>query len=120
MNQLPTAKPKMLLNSSLDTSIFMKSSSSSSSFTNNNNSIDRIASCSVIPGNVINFDTNLSVYAQKNNNLITNYPTNCSELTDSDTWLKKYGLKSNKLTFHHILSMIGFKQTQGTHFFSLA
>ena len=114
MNQLslPTAKPKMLLNSSLDTSIFLKSGSVAS----NSNNDQRIASCSVMAGNVINFDSNLSVYAQKNTNLITNYPTNCSELTDSDSWLRKYGLKANKLTFQHILSMIGFKQTQGLFF----
>lgn len=107
MNQLslPTVKPKILLSSSLDTSLLMKS--------NNEKQLDRIPPCDVIPGNLINFDSSLSVYAQKNSKLITNYPTNCSELCDSDTWLKKYGLRANKLTFQHILSMIGFKQMQG-------
>jgi hypothetical protein len=108
MNQLSLtpSKPKVLLNSSLDTSVFMKS------ITDKPNA-DKIASCSVIQGSLINFDTNLSVYAQKNSKLITNYPTKCSELVDSETWLKNYGLKTNKLNFQNILSMIGFKQTQG-------
>lgn len=119
MNQLslPITKPKILLNSSLDTSLFLKPTSSSTtineSYSTSFRKSDRIAPCSIIPGNIVNFDTSLSVYAEKNSKLVTNYPTNCAELIDSDIWLKKYGLKANKLTFQHILSMIGFKQMQG-------
>lgn len=67
--------------------------------------------CSLIPGELINFDVNKkpsdSVVSQAKT------PPVCTELIDSSEWIKKYGLKQNKLTFQDILSMIGFKQSQG-------
>lgn len=64
--------------------------------------------CRIIPGLVVNFDS------EKKNNLLTpNYPVTCTELIDSTEWIKKYGLRTNKLLFENILSMIGFKHAQG-------
>lgn len=66
--------------------------------------------CSLIPGELINFDvkkTSDTIVTQ------TKIPAVCCELIDSSEWIKKYGLKQNKLTFQDILSMIGFRQSQG-------
>ena len=36
-----------------------------------------------------------------------------SQLINSDKWLKKHGLKRNRLKMDQILSQIGFKHAQG-------
>jgi hypothetical protein len=72
-----------------------------------------ISSCTVIPGNSINYDAHQNIDVILN----PNYPLSCLELCDSDNWIKKYGLKTNKLTFENILATIGFKQTQGIFFY---
>ena len=66
------------------------------------------APCSLKPGDEIYFDN----YDGKRK-LNKSYPPICTELVDSNTWIKRYGLRVNKLTYQHILSMIGFKQMQG-------
>jgi hypothetical protein len=68
-----------------------------------------VLSCKIISGSSINYDAHQNIDAIAN----PNYPLSCLELCDSDNWIKKYGLKTNKLTFENILSTIGFKQTQG-------
>ena len=64
--------------------------------------------CSLLSGNEIYFDN----YDSNKNQLNKSYQPMCTELVDTDTWIKRYGLKSNKLTYQAILSMIGFKQMQ--------
>ncbi len=68
------------------------------------------AHCSLVPGKEVYFD-NSSKTSRK---LPTNKPfsARCTELVDSLTWLRRYGLKANKLTYQNILSQIGFKQMQ--------
>jgi len=67
-----------------------------------------IPSCTVLPGHLINFDS-----AKTEALLNPVYPPDATLLISSDLWLKKFGLRTNKLTFENILSMIGFKQPQG-------
>ena len=62
---------------------------------------------SLIPGTSVNVDS-------QNSAISPHYPTSCVEMTDSEKWIKKYGLRANKLTYEHILNLIGFKQTQGS------
>lgn len=63
---------------------------------------------SLIPGTSVNVD------ASHNSSAISpHFPTSCVEMIDSERWIKKYGLRANKLTYEHILNLIGFKQTQG-------
>lgn len=69
----------------------------------------QISSCKIVPGSSINYDAHQNIDVILN----PNYPLSCLELCDSDNWIKKYGLKTNKLTFENILATIGFKQTQG-------
>lgn len=63
--------------------------------------------CTSIDGNLINFDAQSTGFE-----INTHFPSVCVERIESDKWIKKYGLKSNKLTFEAILSMIGFKKQQ--------
>lgn len=65
------------------------------------------APCTLIDGNLINFDAHNFVFEVN-----THFPSVCAERIESDKWIQKYGLKSNKLTFEAILSMIGFKKQQ--------
>lgn len=65
------------------------------------------APCSIMDGNLINFDAQKVEFE-----INTQFPAVCVERIESDKWIKKYGLKSNKLTFEAILSMIGFKKQQ--------
>ena len=66
-----------------------------------------VPTCTVLPGHLVNFDS------QKTEALLNPvYPPSATSLIPSDAWIKKFGLKSNKLTFENILSMIGFKQPQ--------
>ena len=66
-----------------------------------------VPTCQVLPGHLVNFDS------QKTEALLNPvYPPDATLLIPSDAWIKKFGLKSNKLTFENILSMIGFKQPQ--------
>lgn len=68
--------------------------------------------CDILKGNLVNFD------AQKKNSLLNpTFPPVCVELIDSEEWIKRYGLRTNKLTFENILSMIGFKKHQGAFLF---
>lgn len=74
----------------------------------------------LIPGTSINFDALQKVENKSTKELLSpHYPNNCIEMIDSERWIKKYGLKANKLTYEHILNLIGFKQPQGFFFFSL-
>ncbi len=68
-----------------------------------------IPACTIIAGQSVNYDAHQNIDAILN----PNYPLSCLELCDSDAWIKKYGLKTNRLTFENILATIGFKQTQG-------
>lgn len=72
---------------------------------------DSVAPCSLVPGNEIYFDN----YDRKRK-LNKSFPPVCTELIDTATWIKRYGLRANKLTYQNILSMIGFKQMQGEPF----
>ena len=73
----------------------------------------------LIPGTSINFDALQKVENKSTKELLSpHYPNNCIEMIDSERWIKKYGLKANKLTYEHILNLIGFKQPQGfTNYF---
>lgn len=62
------------------------------------------ASCSILPGKLINFDAV---------NKSSSYQPQCVELVDSKEWLRRYGLKTNKLNLESILGLIGFKQSKG-------
>jgi hypothetical protein len=64
--------------------------------------------CTVVPGQLVNFDSHKTEVK-----VTPSFPLPCVELIDSDAWIKKYGLKTNKLMFENILSLIGFKQPQG-------
>ena len=70
--------------------------------------LDSVAPCTLVPGSEICFDN----YDQKRK-LTKSFPPVFTELIDTNTWIKRYGLKANKLTYQNILSMIGFKQMQG-------
>ena len=72
---------------------------------------DGSAPCTLVPGSEIYFDN----YDQKRK-LNKSFPPICTELIDTTTWVKRYGLRANKLTYQNILSMIGFKQMQGIYF----
>lgn len=67
-----------------------------------------VAPCTLVPGSEIYFDN----YDRKRK-LNKSFPPVCTELIDTATWVKRYGLRANKLTYQNILSMIGFKQMQG-------
>jgi hypothetical protein len=92
-------------------------------------------SCSILPGKLVNFDAlssksiinnkisqisskSCSSSMKKNQNYLDldKLPAFCFEMIDSNQWIKKYGLRTNKLTFNDILSMLGFKKSQGKHF----
>lgn len=62
------------------------------------------APCSIQPGTTINFDAIKKGAA---------YPPACLELIPSTEWLRRYGLKSNRLNVESILGSIGFKKSQG-------
>ncbi len=66
--------------------------------------------CSLLPGSEVYFDN--SEKASRKLAASMPYPPRCTELVDSPTWLRRYGLRANKLTYQSILSMIGFKQMQ--------
>ena len=66
------------------------------------------APCKILKGDLVNFDAHKKEFSPN-----TQFPAVCIELIDSDQWIKRYGLKTNKLTFENILSMIGFKKHQG-------
>jgi len=66
--------------------------------------------CSLLPGSEVYFDN--SEKASRKLAASMAYPPRCTELVDSPTWLRRYGLRANKLTYQSILSMIGFKQMQ--------
>jgi hypothetical protein len=65
-------------------------------------------SSAVLPGALINYDSKQYVPNQPRSEI----PAVCCELIDSDDWIKKYGLATNRLRFQDILSMIGFKKAQ--------
>lgn len=65
--------------------------------------------CKIIPGDLINFDSD----SKQNDKFASKYPSNCLEQIDSSSWLKKHGLAANKLTLQQILTNIGFKHTEG-------
>ena len=67
--------------------------------------------CFLLPGHTIHFDNQDA--SRKRGKL---FSFKYDEQVDSYTWLKKYGLKANKLTYPQILGMTGFKQTQGYTF----
>lgn len=68
---------------------------------------------SLIEGTSVNFDA-LDKHSNATRTLLSpHYPMSCIEMIDSERWLRKYGLKANKLTYEHILNLIGFKQPQG-------
>ena len=62
------------------------------------------SSFSIQPGKTINFDA-------INKGAV--YPPACIELVDSTEWLKRYGLRANRLNLESILGSIGFKKAQG-------
>ena len=69
--------------------------------------------CSLLPGYTIHFDNHKfdNHEAARKHGKLSSFKYD--EQVDSFTWLKKYGLKANKLTYPQILGMTGFKQTQG-------
>lgn len=70
-------------------------------------SLSTAAPCSLVPGGDVYFDN-----CVKSKKLTKSFHPFCTEMVDTNTWLSRYGLKANKLTYQNILSMIGFKQTQ--------
>ena len=73
---------------------------------------DSLPPCVNLPGESVNYDAQSKLETMLN----PKYPAMCTEMIDSDEWIKKYGLKTNKLTFEDILSMIGFRQSKGSFF----
>ena len=100
MNELQLAKSSEFFQKSNEHSLVLRKNSNSDTFN------FKAKSCSVLPGNLINFDSLSNEKSQ-------NYTLSCTEAIDSTKWLQKYGLQAIKLNFEYILSMIGFKQNQG-------
>jgi hypothetical protein len=114
-SKLSKQEAKFLKSDNASTTTASADNSNSTDIINSLVKFDRqknaIASCTVLPGHLINFDS-----AKTEALLNPVYPPDASLLISSDLWLKKFGLKTNKLTFENILSMIGFKQPQGKQF----
>jgi hypothetical protein len=68
--------------------------------------------CQLVHGEAVNFDVE-----DKKDFLNPKYPSSCTEQIDNNSWLKKYGLETNRLKLEQILSSIGFKHTEGINQF---